>query len=650
MEQRPRRARDAGSWIPLYAGYRAAGDQPAPGSSTRDRQIQRYPSFQAGDAGFSNAMALRPVMTYCVSAKLVVWTARSRGNSLKLAGLDELLGVFAGIARSRRRCADGQGWRISVERAWPGAGGERGGNRVRGFHDVRNARTRSVTAATKMRQFRPTLLGIGLGALVFAVVAIATAPGSYSPDSVGQLLEAQRGVYSDGHPPIMAGLWSLLLRISGTAETLYWLHLALLSSAFVLFALAFRRSHLRGAIWLLLPVACSPAILNFIGVLWKDVGLAVSLAFCFACVALSRAARAGQLATLLVVLVMSFYAVGVRHNALPAVLPLLWLSLLPFFPRPGWRRNMGTATFAIIGTGLLFIGGQLVSYQLLDAKRVHPEQVIELYDLAGISVISGTDVIPDEAKSANFSSEALRAAYSPEYLNPLIFRPDPAISPPLQGTGNPNYLTIFRQAWEHAIINHPWAYLSHRGAIFASLLRIGWHTPFYAMVDYRQEAADFEAGVGILGDPALKSIDIGRPIFGQRFAASLLMAFVNWAAVHTYLFFGWLWLLVLVATLVAAIVLRKRPMAEVAIGLSASGLLYLLPYFFAAPSSDFRYLYWSIVAASLSTVIMGGILMQVTVVFLKSRESQARRESVPESGCMGSWSNRKRHRAKIDLA
>jgi hypothetical protein len=145
------------------------------------------------------------------------------------------------------------------------------------------------------------------------------------------------------------------------------------------------------------------------------------------------------------------------------------------------------------------------------------------------------------------------------------------------------------------------------------------------MVDYRQEAADFEADVNLLGDPALKSIDIGRPIFGQRVAASLLMAFVNWAALHTYLFFGWPWLLVLVATFVTAIVLRKRPLAEVAIGLSASGLLYLMPYFFAAPSSDFRYLYWSIVAANLSTVIVGGILIQVTVeFFLKSRESQAR--------------------------
>jgi hypothetical protein len=46
----------------------------------------------------------------------------------------------------------------------------------------------------------------------------------------------------------------------------------------------------------------------------------------------------------------------------------------------------------------------------------------------------------------------------------------------------------------------------------------------------------------------------------------------------------------------------------------------LVPYFFAAPGSDFRYLYWSIVAANLSTVILGGILTQVTVEFLKSRE------------------------------
>src|SRR5215471_8618030 len=124
----------------------------------------------------------------------------------------------------------------------------------------------------------------------------------------------------------MAGLWSLLLRVSGTAETLYWLHLGLLLSAFVMFALAFRRSDLPGAVWLLLAVACSPAILNFIGVLWKDVGLAVSLAFCFACVALSRAARAGQITTLLVVLVVSFYAVGVVQwsaRLAPTVLALV---------------------------------------------------------------------------------------------------------------------------------------------------------------------------------------------------------------------------------------------------------------------------------------------------------------------------------------
>ena len=489
-----------------------------------------------------------------------------------------------------------------------------------------------MTAAFRMRQFCPTLLGIGGVALVFAAVAVATAPGIYSPDSLGQLLQAQRGVYTDGHPPLMAGLWSLLLRVSGTGASLYWLHFGLLSSAFILFALAFRRSHLPGAVWLLLPAAWSPAILNFIGVLWKDVGLAVSLAFCFACVALSRAARAGQITTLLVVLVVSFYAVGVRYNAVPALLPLLWFLLLPFFGRPGWRRNMGTATIAIIGTGLLFVGGQLVSYQLLAAKRIHLEQAIELFDLAGISIISGADVIPDEAKTANFGSQALRASYSPTSSSSLIFRSDPAISPPLQLTENPQYLTIFRQAWEHAIINYPSAYLSHRGAVFASLLGIGRQTPFFATVDYGQQSATFEAGVGVLGDPAVKSIDVGRPIFGQRVAASLLMAFVNWAAVHTYLFFGWLWLLVLVATFVAAIVLRKRPMAEVAIGLSASGLLYLLPYFFVVPSSDFRYLYWSIVAANLSTVIIGGILMQVTVEFLKSRESQARKEAVPEAG------------------
>jgi hypothetical protein len=482
-----------------------------------------------------------------------------------------------------------------------------------------------------MRHSCPTtLLGLGLVALAFAVAAVATAPGIYSPDSLGQLLQAHRGVYNDGHPPIMAGLWSLLLRATGTAVTLYWVHLGLLFSAFVMFALALRRADLPAAVLLLLPAACNPAILNFVGVLWKDVGLAVSLAFCFACVALSRAARAGRTSTLLVVLVVSFYAVGVRHNAAPAVVPLLWLSLLPFFPRPGWwRRTVGIGALAVIGTGLLLVGGRVVSYDLMKATRIHFEQAIELYDLAGISVKSGVDVIPEQAKGANFSSQALRAAYSPTSSSSLIFRADPAVPAPLQLTENPQYFTIFHQAWEHAIIHHPWAYLSHRGAVFASLLG-----SFFATVDYQEASATFEAGVGVLGDPEVKSINVGRTLPGQHVGASLLMAFINWAEARTYLLFGWPWLLVLVATFLAAILLRKRPMAEVAIGLSGSGLLYLLPYFFVAPGADFRYLYWSIVAGNLSAVIVGGISLQVTVEFLKSHESQSRKE-----GYARSWMN-----------
>ena len=87
-----------------------------------------------------------------------------------------------------------------------------------------------------------------------------------SPDSQASYSRLN-GVSVRWTSTLMANLWSLLLRVGGTAASLYWLHFGLLSSAFVLFALAFRRSNLPGAVWLLLPAACSPAILNFIGVL-----------------------------------------------------------------------------------------------------------------------------------------------------------------------------------------------------------------------------------------------------------------------------------------------------------------------------------------------------------------------------------------------
>ena len=85
------------------------------------------------------------------------------------------------------------------------------------------------------------------------------------------------------------------------------------------------------------------------------------------------------------------------------------------FRPAGWRRSVSLATLVITRTVLLLVGGGIVSYQLLEAKRLHLEQAIELHDLAGVSVISRIERNPGRGASASFNSQALRAAYSPQY-------------------------------------------------------------------------------------------------------------------------------------------------------------------------------------------------------------------------------------------
>ena len=104
-------------------------------------------------------------------------------------------------------------------------------------------------------------------ALVFVMVAVATAPGIYSPRFRLPAKRGSTGCLFRWTSTAYGRSVALLLRITGTADPCTGSHFGLLLSAFLLFAFGFWRSNLPGAVWLLLLAACSPAILNFIGVL-----------------------------------------------------------------------------------------------------------------------------------------------------------------------------------------------------------------------------------------------------------------------------------------------------------------------------------------------------------------------------------------------
>jgi hypothetical protein len=89
---------------------------------------------------------------------------------------------------------------------------------------------------------------------------------------------------------------------------------------------------------------------------------------------------------------------------------------------------------------------------------------------------------------------------------------------------------------------------------------------------------------------------------------------------RSVLFRGFFWLLVNAGLIYLSLRLRLDKELEPAFVLAVSGLLYGLGYFFYAPSSEFRYLWWTALAAALATILF--------VIYLITHWSQLTGRSV----------------------
>jgi hypothetical protein len=103
-------------------------------------------------------------------------------------------------------------------------------------------------------------------------------PGYMSIDSLYQYQQSKTMEFTDHHPPIMAGVWSLLNYIFSGPQGLLFFHLILFWSAILILFKNFRDKH---NAYIVIFICYLPWILNFIGVLWKDIGMAFSLLLFF---------------------------------------------------------------------------------------------------------------------------------------------------------------------------------------------------------------------------------------------------------------------------------------------------------------------------------------------------------------------------------
>jgi hypothetical protein len=101
-------------------------------------------------------------------------------------------------------------------------------------------------------------------------------PGVIRPDSLMQLQQAQTGVFSDHHPPMIVLYWGLLNCVYPGPGLMFLTHLSLLFGAALLFATSFRNSP-----WccFFLFILIWPQVSFYSSFILKDVGFTFSFLF-----------------------------------------------------------------------------------------------------------------------------------------------------------------------------------------------------------------------------------------------------------------------------------------------------------------------------------------------------------------------------------
>ena len=466
-----------------------------------------------------------------------------------------------------------------------------------------------------------------------ALVAALTGPGFASFDTAYQWWMGRHAEFSTLWPP------SYVVTFAGfdvfspyiDAPTVWFcVNLTLLSAASSVIGNLCSRAPV-GAVAIFLALAMSPVSWLLVPHVWSDVALVAVLLFSVACLlaAFSRDTNKRSHALLhCAALVCLFTAVGIRHNAMFAVLPLttLWclIALHTFLERYARRLRI---SFALMGAVLVTTVFALVHFGLsrvLATERSDTWAITAIWDLQALSIATNQVLVPPVI-SLNTNLVDLRASYDPANAVALYFHSKASWANSTTGLSHQQAIDL-AAAWWQAVRATPTYYFAHRARAIALMLGI----------DQRDAITGSLIAAGTRVEPGQTSFrdnptrafwwnwgvnawrHIGDYVTSSRWgtpAATLLMS-----------------LLAIMYHLTQRLVRRAlsgsdAPMKSgdtvgsgqtfghisptllpdtlpFAVTCLASGSLYFAGLFVAAPTADMRYAFWPVVAAILTAVFI----------------------------------------------
>ncbi|MBA8666287.1 hypothetical protein H1Q59_00015 [Holosporaceae bacterium 'Namur'] len=311
--------------------------------------------------------------------------------------------------------------------------------------------------------------------LFFAVVNyISGYPGGMTTDSTDQFAQSINYNFNSHHPPIMSMLWSVFNHITQGPQLMLAFHIILLWSSTLIFYKTFKRKYPKLAL-LFIIIPLFPAILSQSTMIWKDISFSLTflLVISIACY-YTMAKEKPSILVNLFLLIMIFYGTGVKFQA-KFITPIIILWLVWLNCKALIRKIV---FFTVLGSSLV-IGGNIGIIKLF-SKESPSEQLRQIFDIAGISVITDQNLFPDFIKNNPlFSWEKVKQNYTPKLVNALVYTPDTKI---FNMTNSQADIEELNRALFNGITRHPLAYLEHRFLNLRSNLK-GKKYSHYAIVE-----------------------------------------------------------------------------------------------------------------------------------------------------------------------
>ena len=403
-------------------------------------------------------------------------------------------------------------------------------------------------------------------AVASAVVLLAFWPGYTSVDSAHQHAQALAGRYDNVHPPLFAWAWRQLLRLGDGSGPM---HATLVAGFCTGLARLFAALPMRGAArWgAYAAMLAWPPVLLVAAHVWKDVALAAAMLF--AAAATLRWHAGGRARDRVAALAWLAIAVAMRHNGWPAVLPFVAL-----LARPGPAPLATRAAYLRAGAAALTFALALAAVPraieaLLDAERRPLWPTVALWDLAAVSLATGEVRLP-RAIAPALTLDHLRAHYRSWSCVPLYDGGQIRLALHVPYTADE--IAAVDRAWIASVRDAPAAYLAHRARVFAGL---AWRPP-----------ADAPRELVVVPEHRVGPVDREPTVLAR---AALAFAARAWStpafALAPYLL-----------AVLAALPFARRGTRIAPVMLVASALLYAAPLFVVATSSEYRYVWWPVIA------------------------------------------------------